>query len=456
MKGDRRVNRSRVRSGAPWSRLLAVMVAALLLTSGGAQQPRVEIQFWFAFTGPLGKAVEEIVGGFNAAQNQYRVNAIYKGGYTDTMMAAIAAFRAGTAPHIVQVFEVGTATMMAAGPAIKPVYELFAETGVPFDPSVYIPAVAGYYSLLDGRMISMPFNSSTAVTWYNKDAFRKAGLDPENPPKTWPEVRAAAKRIVDTGAAKCGFSFAWPTWTQYEQFSAIHNVPLATKANGMLGMDAELAINSPLHVRHLQMLVEMLAERSFTYGGRDSAGDALFRSGECAILQGSSGLRAGVVREAKFDWGVTFLPYYPDVAGAPLNSIIGGASFWAMTAPGRAAAEYRGVAEFFRYIGRAEVAEKWHVGTGFLPVVRGVYERLEATGFYRQNPGLDLPYLQLTRSQPTENSRGIRLGNLPEIRNIIQEEVELAFQLKQTPQRALDNAVRRGNTVLRAFERANR
>ncbi len=434
---------------------VATLIAAFALGSAFAQ--RVEVEFWHGLTQPLGGLLEEFAADFNASQDQYHVEASFRGTYPDTMVAAIAAFRAGNAPHIVQMFEVGTATLMHAGGAVKPVYELFEETGVDFDPDIYIPAIKGYYSLPDGRMVSMPFNSSTAIMWVNNDALREAGLDPETTPlETWDQVRAVAKEVVDSGAAPCGFSMAWPTWTQFEQFSAIHDVPLATRANGMEGLDAELMINSELHVRHVQTLLDMQAEGSFTYGGRDSNADALFPSGECAILHGSSGLRARVVREAEFDWSTHMLPYYDDVPNAPLNSIIGGASFWVMTAPDRTDAEYAAVAEFFNFISTIENARRWHVESGFLPIRFGVFEELEAEGFYEENPGADIPYLQLTRAEPTENSRGLRLGNMPEIRNIIQEEFELAIQGQQTAQQALDNAVQRGNVVLRAFERANR
>ncbi|MGQ9489388.1 MAG: sn-glycerol-3-phosphate ABC transporter substrate-binding protein UgpB [Anaerolineae bacterium] len=413
---------------------------------------RVVVEFWYGLGKPLGDVLESIVMEFNNSQDKYYVDPIYKGGYADTMNAAIAAFRAGKAPHIVQMFEVGTATMMAAKGAIKPVHELAQETGWNLDPNIYIPAVRGYYSQGD-KMISMPLNSSTPMMYYNKDAFRAAGLDPDNPPKTWAEVRAAAKKLVDSGATKCGLTFEWPTWTQLENFSAIHNVPLATKANGMLGMDAELVFNSPLHVRHLQTLIDMQNEGSFKYGGRDSSATVLFPSGECGIIHASSAARARISRESNFEWGVTFLPYYDDVPGAPINSIIGGASLWVMNSPGRTTEEYKAVAEFFKYISQPEVDARWHQQTGYLPITHGGYEKTKAAGFYEKNPGADLPYKQLTRTQPTENSLGLRLGNMPQIRVIVYEEWEKAFQGQQTAQQAMDNAVKRGNEVLREFEK---
>ncbi len=413
---------------------------------------RVVVEFWHGLGLPLGGILEGVVADFNKSQDKYYVNAIYKGSYPDTMNAAIAAFRAGKAPHLVQMFEVGTATMMAAKGAIKPVYELAKETGVTIDPKTYIPAVRGYYSE-GGNMISMPLNSSTTIMYYNKDAFKKAGLDPNKPPKTWAELRTMSKQLLDTKATTCPFSSAWLTWAQFENFSAIHNVPLATKANGMQGMDTELKFNSDLHVRHMQLFVDMQKEGTFKYGGRDSTPESSFVSGECAIMHTSSGFRARVTNEAKFDWGVAMLPYYEDVPSAPKNSIIGGASLWVMTAPGRTVDEYKAIATFFQYISQPDIDAKWHQATGYVPISIGGFDRTKASGYYDKNPGADIPYLQLTRTEPTENSMGLRLGDMPAIRIVIYEEMEKAFQGQQTAKQALDNAVKRGNEILRAFEK---
>ena len=431
------------------------LIANLVPLAAEAQQ-RVQVDFWHGLSQPEGGMLEKVVSDFNASQAKYQVKATFKGSYPETMVAAIAAFRAGSAPHIVQMFEVGTATMMAAKGAVKPVFELMREAGVPFDPKVYVPAVRGYYSTSDGRMLSMPFNSSTPITWYNKDAFKKAGLDPEKPPRTWEETREAAKKIRAANAAACGFTISWPTWTQVENFSAIHNVPLATKANGLDGMDAELKTNSPLHVKHLQTLMDMHKEGTFKYGGRDGAGNSLFTSGECAMIHASSGMRARVVSEAKFEWGVAMLPYYKGTPGAPKNSIIGGASFWVMTSPKRTADEYKAVAEFFGYLARPEVDAKWHMDTGYVPITLAGFALVSGQGYYIKTPGADLAFRQLTLTEPTANSRGLRLGNMPEIRVVMQEEMEKAFQGQQTAKQALDSTVQRGNTILRNFERTNR
>lgn len=422
-----------------------------------AQGTRVQINFWHGLGQPLGGILERVVADFNGSQQQFQVNPAFRGTYPETMQAAIAAFRAGQAPHICQMFEVGTATMMAARTAIKPVWQLSQETGVAIDPNAYLPGVRGYYSLSDGRLVSMPFNSSTTILYYNKEAFTRAGLDPARPPRNWAEVRQFANQIKARNAAEIPLSTAWPTWVHYENFSAIHNVPLATKANGMDGLDTELRFNSPLHIRHINMLMEMTREGTFRYGGRDGTGEGAFAGGQAAMTTTSSAFRARALREVGADKvGLGFLPWHADVTQNPNNSIIGGASFWVMTAPNRTRDEYRGVAEFFRYISRPEVDGKWHMDTGYVPITRAGGDYARAQNYYAQNPGTDIAVQQLARGTPTANSRGLRLGNMVQIRVIMQEELERAFQGQLTAQQALNNAVTRGNQVLREFERANR
>ena len=429
------------------------LVLALALVAGGmvnAHADPIELQWWHAMTAVNGDRINKIADDFNAMQKDYRVVPVFKGSYAETMTAAIAAYRAGNAPAIVQVFEVGTATMMAAKGAIKPVYQLMADAGEPFDPNSYLPAVTAYYSTVDGKMLSFPFNSSTPVVYWNKEAFKKAGLDPEKPPKTWPETFDAAKKLRAAGQS-CGFTAAWVSWTQIENFSAWHNLPLATKANGLDGPDAVLEFNNPTVVRHVSNLADAEKDKSFDYGGRTSEPTAKFISGDCGMLQDSSASYGAIKAGVKFDFGVTELPYYPDVPGAPQNSIIGGASLWVIG--GKKADEYKGVAKFFTYLSSPEVQEKWHEATGYLPITKAAYEATKASGFYAKNPGTEVAILQMTNKPPTDNSRGLRFGNMVQIRDIIAEDLEGAFSGKMSAQAAMDDAVSRGNALLRQFQK---
>ena len=276
-------------------------------------------------SGELGKQLEKLAADFNASQSDYRIVPTYKGNYTETVTAAIFAFRSRSQPAIVQVNEIATATMMAAKGAIYPVFELMRDQTEPFSPAAYLPAVTGYYSDVAGNMLSFPFNASTPILYYNKDLFRAAGLDPEVAPKTWPEVGAAAKRLRAAGAA-CGLTTSWPSWINVENFSAFHNLPLATRANGFGGLDAELTFNNPLVVRHIAQLAEWQTTKVFDYSGRGQSAEPRFQKGECGIFIGSSATRADIKANSKFEVGYGMMPYWPDVAGAPQNTIIGGAT----------------------------------------------------------------------------------------------------------------------------------
>lgn len=413
---------------------------------------QTELQWWHAMAGELGQKVEKLATDFNNSQKEFKVVPVYKGTYPEVMTGAIAAFRAKQPPHIIQVFEVGTATMMAAKGAVYPVYELMKDAGEPFDPKVYLPAVVGYYTDTQGNMLSFPFNSSTPMLYYNKDLFKKAGLDPNAPPKTWPEMAAGAAKLQAAGVP-CGFTTEWPSWVQIENLSAWHNVPIATQANGFAGLDTELQINQPLQVKHLAQLVEWQKTKVFDYGGRGDTAKPKFYSGECGMDLASSAARLGIVTNVKSEVGIAMMPYWPEVKGAPQNSIIGGATLWVLK--GHKAEEYKGVAKFFSYLSKPDVQAWWHQQTGYLPITQAAYELSKQQGFYDKNPGTDVSIKQMTLNPPTENSKGLRLGSFVQIRNVIEEEIESALQGKKSAKDALDSAVTRGNDLLRQFQRAN-
>jgi sn-glycerol 3-phosphate transport system substrate-binding protein len=422
-----------------------------VLVSASAQA-QTEIQWWHSMGGALGEKVSELATKFNATQKDYKVVPVYKGQYPESMTAAIAAFRAGNAPHILQVFEVGTATMMAAKGAIVPVTKVMTDAGEPFDPHAYLPTVSGYYTDLKGNMLSFPFNSSTALFYINEDALKKAGLKPVAP-KTWKEFAATAEKLKAAGQ-QCVYTTSWPSWVHIENFSAWHNVPIGTKQNGMGGFDTQFTVNSPLHVRHVAMLGDMAKKGLFTYAGRTNQGDAKFSSGECALFTGSASAQAGIKKAAKFEWSAHFLPYYDDVKGAPQNSIIGGASLWVMG--GKKPAEYKGVAKFFAFLSQPDVQMDWHTSTGYVPITLAAYELTRKSGYYKQNPGAQTTIQQLTHKPPTENSKGLRFGNFVQGREVIEEELETVFAGRKDAKGALDDAVRRGNEILRKFEAATK
>ncbi|QJQ98044.1 sn-glycerol-3-phosphate ABC transporter substrate-binding protein UgpB [Halomonas sp. PGE1] len=431
--------------------LAAGIAAATLSLSAHAA---VEVQWWHAMGGELGEILEGITEEFNASQDDYRVNPSYRGNYTETMTGAIAAFRARQQPHILQVFEVGTGTMMAAEGAIYPIHELMEDHGRAFEREAFLPAVVGYYTDTRGNMLSFPFNSSTPILYLNRDAFETAGLS--GTPETWEEIVAASRQLRESGAARCGFTTSWPSWVMLENFSAMHNSPLGTRENGFGGLDTEFVFDNDLVASHWDNLKAWQDEGVFRWGGPGPGDDAapMFYSGECAMFFGSSASRAGVLANADFEVGFAMQPYYAEVEGAPQNSIIGGATLWALQ--GHSDEEYEAVAAFFEYLSRPEVQADWHQRTGYLPITQAAWELSETQGFYAENPGADISIRQMNLNPPTENSKGLRFGNFVQIRDIISEEMEAVMSGQKNGEQASADAARRGNALLRDFEAANR
>jgi sn-glycerol 3-phosphate transport system substrate-binding protein len=424
----------------------------LLLFSMRAADAAVEIQWWHAMQNELKRLLEKLASDFNETQREYRITAVNKGLYNETLSAAIVALRSRQQPAIIQVAEVATATMMAAKGAVYPVHELMRDQGEVFNPKAYLPAVTGYYTDVSGNMLSFPFNASTPILYYNRDLFRSAGLEADKPPRTWPEVELVGRKLRSAGV-RCGFTTHWPSWILMENFSAYHNLPIATRANGFGGMETELALDNPVVARHVAKLAEWQGSRIYDYGGRETRADPKFVGGECGIFLGSSAARADILAKASFDVGFGMLPFWPDVPGAPQNSIIGGATLWVLK--GRPAPEYAGVAKFFAFLSRPGVQAWWHQTTGYLPITRMAYDLTRAQGFYDRNRGADLSIEQITLNPPTENSRGLRIGSFLLVRDVIEDELEQTFAGRKPAKAAIEAMVSRGNALLRQFERAN-
>jgi sn-glycerol 3-phosphate transport system substrate-binding protein len=433
---------------------------------------KTEVHFWHALTGQLAESLVTQAKQFNDSQADYEVKPLNKGSYPETLTAAIAAYRQKSPPHIVQVFEVGTQTMLLSG-AVYPVWELMRDNEIKIDWNDFIKPVAGYY-MKDGKLYSMPYNSSTPIFYYNKDAFKKAGLDPEKPPKTWPEVEAAAKKLIASGTAKCGFSTGWPSWTMVENMHATHDQPFATKQNGFGGVEGvELLINREFGQKHIGQLAAWQKDNVYSYGGRGGTADPKFINGDCAMYIQSSALIGGFTRNAKFDWGTAELPHW-GASYKKATSIIGGATLWVLK--GRPTAEYRGVAKFLEFLAKPENQMWWHVNTGYLAVSNTAVRNLEQGYHFVKNPKQYTAFAQLTGLPPvapsamqdkkatppkaervaTPNSSGLRLGNFVQIRDVIESELENVFGGKKSVKQGLDDAVAKSNALLKDFAAANK
>ncbi|MCB9060472.1 MAG: sn-glycerol-3-phosphate ABC transporter substrate-binding protein UgpB [Halobacteriovoraceae bacterium] len=417
----------------------------LFLTSNIFGQPH-QINWWHSMSGELGKTVDQLVKDYNSSQKNYKVIATYRGNYTENLNAAIAAYRGKKQPHIVQVFEVGTLTMMNSN-AIYPVYKLFADNNIKVNWDDYLDPVVSYYQDQEGNLLSLPFNSSTPILYYNEDILKKSGFT--KPPETWEELFSQSKKIVSDGN-QCGAVIAWQSWILLENFSSIHNLPFSDNENGFKGTDVKLTFNNQKVIQNINSLKEGLKSKIFSYEGRrsDPAKSAFF-SQKCAFMMDTSSSMSAVRKLSKFKWSATTLPHYKDIG--PKNSIIGGATLW--TFKGHKKEEYLGVADFFKFIASDKTQQWWHKQTGYLPITKSSYKKLKESGYYDQFPEQEVAVSQLLRGTPGKLNRGIRLGGFTQIRELINEELEKIWSGRVSTEEGLNNAVKRGNLVLKQFNR---
>lgn len=403
----------------------------------------VTITFWHAMSGSRQDVVNDLVDTFNEKNPDIQVNAEYTGSYAETLTKALAAVRAGTPPTIVQVYEVGTQTMLDSG-AIVPVYTLAPED---FDWSEVVQPVMKYYSV-EGKMYCMPFNSSTAMLYYNKDVFRKAGLDPDKPPKTFDEVFEYGKQIVESGAAKGGISFGWPAWI-FEQMHAYHGQLYANNENGRAGLATEVLLNRDFGVKVLTEWQKWAQAGVLVYGGREYKANDPFLAGEFAMLVQSTSSLGGILKKANFEVGTTFLP---KMAGDwPLgNSVIGGGCLWVLK--GHPPETYEAAWKFLQYSFSPERAKIWHKRTGYFPISNTAYKELQEEGWFEEEPNHATAFNQILSGADTPAARGVLLGNFVQIRDIVGTAIEEVLVNGEDPKKALDAAAEEANRVLAEYK----
>jgi sn-glycerol 3-phosphate transport system substrate-binding protein len=424
---------------------LLILLMAFTARSTLAAEP-VQISFWNAMSGKLGETVQHLADEFNRSQDRYKVMPVYKGVYKETMLSSIAAFRAHNPPDIVQIYDVGTATMMAAKGAYVPVHRLMAREKLAFSTKAFIPAAASYYSDAKGRLVSMPFNSSTPVLFYNQTLFEKAGV---KPPRTWAEMGDVGKKLLAGGAVN-GFTTGWPAWVQMEQFSLWNGLHYATQNNGYRAIKGvKLLINEKPYVAHLARLGEWAKSGVFVYGGPESNSRPLFISGKCAMYLGSSASYAAIKAGAQFPFGIAPMPYESKLRGAPQNTVVGGASLWVMK--GVPKSHYAGIAAFLHFMMSGKAQAYWASHTGYVPVTQAGLEQLKREGFYKEQPGAMIAIQQLSNKPPKAWTMGIRLGYMPQLRQIERNEMEAVFAGKKSAKVALDEAKRQGDRLLEQF-----
>ncbi len=427
--------------------MIRTMIAAgALALTGAAAHAQTEITWWHAMGGALGEAVNAVAEQFNASQSEYRIVPSYKGNYEETLTATIAAFRAGEQPNVVQVFDAGSATIIGATGATIPVEDLMNENGIPFNIEDYIAGVRYFYADAAGKMVGMPFNSSSPIMYYNVAALNEAGV---TPPKTWEEFRdVTAPALKAAGYVPLAQSHT--PWIFTENFMSRHNLQFATNNNGYDGaVGAELLVDNPAIKAHFTALKDWADNGLYKYYGAGWADNQTpFENGEVAIWLGSSGSFGGLKKSVDFEFDATFLPYWEAVTPTGYNTFIGGAALFAMA--GHPAEENKAAAEFFRFLSSPEVQFFWHRETGYVPITEAAYELGKSEGYYESTPLAEVGIKQLSLPGG-EWTKGYQMGFYVQIRDVMNREYGRIFAGETSVDEAFKTITEEGDQLLSRF-----
>ncbi|MGL4379618.1 MAG: extracellular solute-binding protein [Vibrio sp.] len=426
------------------------LTSLLTATASGvfptATLAETELTWWHAMGGQLGETVNHLANEFNASQNDYKLIPIYKGSYTETLTAGIAAFRAKQAPNILQVFDAGAATIMSSKGVAKPVQDLMIESGYYFTTQDYLAGVRNFYADNNGNMVGMPFNSSTPVLYYNKDMLAAVNA---TAPQTYEQLEQVAAKLAEKGQA--GFAQSLTPWIMFENFKSRHNLPLSDQQNGYQALSSKIMFNSDDMLMHVKKLKEWSDKGYYKYYGSDwDANQTPFERGEVAMWMGSSGSFGGLRNRVKFNLGTTYLPYWESVTKNPTHTFIGGAALFALQ--GHSQVQDKGVAAFFAYLTKPETQMYWHKTTGYVPVTHAAYNATKQSGYYQENPDAEVGVKQLSLPEG-EWTKGYRLGYYPQVREVMHREFDNIFSGRSTVANSLNKVEDESAKLLNRFAR---
>ena len=426
----------------------ALVALALAFCATTASADKIKFDYWYGLSGDLGAVLAQTCDRFNASQDKYEAVCTGYDGYELVVQSAIAAFRAGKAPALLQSFDAGTADLMMSG-QFYAVTQMMKDFNIEINWDDYFPGIADYYSSSKGEMFSMPFNSSTAVMYYNTDDLAAVNMPV---PATWEEFGNTLKALKAKNPSKCAYGYEPSVWVDLEQYSAINNVPLATNNNGYDGLDTKLVYNTTSAVKHMEDIKSWLdaglAEMKVSAGGMNS--QEAFSQNICSFFFGSIANHSSLnLKHAdNLHWDVAMIP---TETGERHNSVVGGASLWVLA--GKSEDEYRGVAEYLKFISTPDSIKFWVSNTGYIPVTKSAFDQLTKDGFYSAAPykGRETAIASLTATEPGPLNRGFRLGSMIQLRAEWLSDVQAALAGQMTVQAAYDQSVERGNALLEKF-----
>ncbi|MFN2364116.1 MAG: ABC transporter substrate-binding protein [Halarsenatibacteraceae bacterium] len=427
--------------------IITSLILGLLVAGFAANvQAQVEIKYWHAMSGLTEDFIAETVDRFNELNDDIHVEVEYQGSYRDVMNATQAAIRTGNAPHVIQSFEISTQQLIDMD-----IFIPLEDTLDDVDWDAFIEPVTDYYRV-DGKLYSMPYNSSNPILYYNKDIFEEAGLDPERPPQTYSEMIEYSKQIVESGAARHGFVMPLHGWF-FEQWMANIGGEFVDNNNGRSGRATSLLLGQEAE-DIMEWWKTMYDNEYYVNPGVEnwSQSRQIFASQQAAMAIDSTAavnLKLNAGEDQGFEVGTGFMPIHDDYERH--GTVIGGGSLWVVD--GHSDADTEAAGRLIRFLSSAEEQVEWHKNTGYFPVHKDSIALLEEENWFEDNPAYKTALDQLQQTRQVTATQGALIGNFPEIRTIVTDAVQDIFQEERTIEEALERAMERAESAMNEYNR---
>jgi len=407
--------------------------------------------FWHAMGGQLGETASTLVNQFNDSQTDIFVQDVFQGGYDDLLNKFRAGLQSKNGPHILQVYDIGQRFMIDSK-AIEPM-QTFVDADK-FDLSQFEQPILNYYTV-DKKLNAMPFNTSNPILYYNKNAFKDAGLDPAKAPRTWDDVAAAAAKLTKkdaSGKTQPGIAIAIYGWF-FEQFLATENALYAEPENGRGAQRAtKVVYNADPGVKILDWWKGMVDKGIAANLGRSTSDtQKAFSAGQIPMTIDSTAVVRGVINNAggKFEVGTGYMPR-PTTGGEQGGIIMGGASVY--IAKDKSDKEKQAAWKFVQFVTQPKQQAFWHINTGYFPVRKDTYDLPEVKANLTKFPQFQTAIDQLHANPSNPATSGAVLGVFTQARSTdVEGAIEETLLGKATAKAALDKAAANTNKALDSY-----
>lgn len=427
------MNQSRYARTARSARVFAWASAAAAMAMAFGAHAATEIRVWHALTPHNAKVFEDLVKEFNRSQSDAKVTLKAFKSTAEVEKAIKAAKSRDDKPHLAQLEE-NRAPDGGARSFVQPLHALLATHPIK-NAKWFVSGSNAFAHDSKGRLVAFPYMAEVPVMFYNIDAFKKANLAPP-PQRSWTGLQDQLVTLANNGSRSCPLTSDQPVSINLENLAAVNKQPYTTEGNGLKGRGTPAFLFDVMYVRHLSLMISWVRSELMVKPEFNEMATKRFAQGECAVLLSVSGNIGEFRAASKLNFGVTGLPYYPEITKEPGNPFLSGSALWLIA--GQSKESDSASAAFLSFLAQPKQASRWHQETGYLPVTQQAFEAAGDSYYKKMDKWATL--VAAHGGAADDAARGFRVNNYPEIRDMFQQHIVHALAGNQPAMTALKSA----------------